>query len=173
MKQLTHNFSHDLLKLERDSYDNCSMCGRKFALKELIHSGYDKEEHSLYVGDCCSSNLSETASRYKYLERSFSQPPDSAILWRYFSITKLVSMLKTRSLFFTRIDKFEDPFECAKGLQKRKPIWDEHYLDFFQKAMINLPLGLPQLTKEQVETEAKRLIEGMPDLGEYERLTPC
>ena len=38
-------------------------------------------------------------------------PKDTDLLWRYMSFEKFVSLLATRSLFFTRADKFDDPFE--------------------------------------------------------------
>ena len=38
-------------------------------------------------------------------------PEDKDALWRYMSLEKFVNMLKTKSLFFTRADKFDDPFE--------------------------------------------------------------
>ena len=38
-------------------------------------------------------------------------PKDDATLWRYMSLEKFVNILKTKSLFFTRADKFDDPFE--------------------------------------------------------------
>ena len=40
-----------------------------------------------------------------------SAPPDDAVLWRYMSFTKFVSLLTKRSLFFARADKLGDPFE--------------------------------------------------------------
>ena len=40
-------------------------------------------------------------------------PPIDAQLWRYMNFAKLVSMLETRQLFFTRADKLYDPFEGA------------------------------------------------------------
>lgn len=43
---------------------------------------------------------------------SFIQPKDGSIkIWRYIDFTKLVSMLSTQSLYFTRSDKLGDPFE--------------------------------------------------------------
>lgn len=43
---------------------------------------------------------------------SFAQPENEDVkVWRYIDFTKLVSMLDTRSLYFTRSDKFGDPFE--------------------------------------------------------------
>ena len=38
-------------------------------------------------------------------------PEDTACLWRYMSFEKFVSLLATETLFFTRADKFDDPFE--------------------------------------------------------------
>ena len=42
---------------------------------------------------------------------SFGPPPDDAVLWRYMSFTKFVSLLTKRALFFARADKLGDPFE--------------------------------------------------------------
>jgi hypothetical protein len=42
----------------------------------------------------------------------FSWPSDTSVrIWRYMDFTKFVSMLESNSLFFTRADCFEDPFE--------------------------------------------------------------
>ena len=38
-------------------------------------------------------------------------PNDEDILWRYTNFEKFVNLLDTGSLFFTRADKFEDPYE--------------------------------------------------------------
>lgn len=43
---------------------------------------------------------------------TFEQPENEEIkVWRYMDFTKLVSLLDSRRLYFTRTDKFEDPFE--------------------------------------------------------------
>lgn len=42
----------------------------------------------------------------------FAQPEDpSARIWRYMDFTKFVSLIDSKCLFFTRADKFDDPFE--------------------------------------------------------------
>lgn len=38
-------------------------------------------------------------------------PKDGDILWQYISFEKFVNMLATKSLFFTKTSKYEDPFE--------------------------------------------------------------
>ena len=35
------------------------------------------------------------------------------ILWRYIDLSKLISLLKEKRLFFCRADKYSDPFECS------------------------------------------------------------
>lgn len=43
---------------------------------------------------------------------SFIQPKNDAVkVWKYMDFTKLVSLIDSRCLYFTRADKFEDPFE--------------------------------------------------------------
>ncbi len=47
---------------------------------------------------------------YRFLP-GIARPKDTDFLRRYMSFEKFVSLLGTKSLFFTRADKFEDPFE--------------------------------------------------------------
>ncbi len=43
---------------------------------------------------------------------TFIQPDDEEVkVWRYMDFTKLISLIDSRRLFFTRADKFNDPFE--------------------------------------------------------------
>ena len=41
----------------------------------------------------------------------FEQPEDSAILWRYVDLARYADLLLKKQLFFSRADKFEDPYE--------------------------------------------------------------
>ncbi len=47
---------------------------------------------------------------YEELE-GINPPNDEDTLWRYTNFEKFVNLLVTESLFFTRADKFEDPYE--------------------------------------------------------------
>jgi len=42
---------------------------------------------------------------------SFFPPSANCTLWRYMDLTKFLSLLENRSLFFPRADQFEDPYE--------------------------------------------------------------
>jgi hypothetical protein len=41
----------------------------------------------------------------------FNSPKSNCTLWRYMDLTKLLSLLENRKLFFPRADQFEDPYE--------------------------------------------------------------
>jgi len=44
--------------------------------------------------------------------RDLEQPPNGAVkVWRYMDFTKLVSLIDSRCLFFSRADQLGDPFE--------------------------------------------------------------
>jgi len=48
----------------------------------------------------------------------FTQPDNKKTkIWRYMDFTKFISLLDTKSLFFTRADKFDDPFEGSYPLK--------------------------------------------------------
>ena len=38
-------------------------------------------------------------------------PSDDTVIWRYLSLEKLLSIVSTRSLHFSRLDRFQDPWE--------------------------------------------------------------
>jgi hypothetical protein len=48
-----------------------------------------------------------------YQEHPVFKDPDDGIvkIWRYFDFTKFVSLIQKKALFFSRADKFKDPFE--------------------------------------------------------------
>ena len=58
----------------------------------------------------------------------FEQPNDNAILWRYQDLPRYIDLLLKRQLFFSRADKFEDPFEGRYTLQSRK-VWMKEQLN--------------------------------------------
>lgn len=64
-------------------------------------------------------------------------PHDEDFLWRYMSFEKFVSLLATKSLFYTRADKFDDPFEgFTPPLVKedyQRTVGDTNIYEDFQK----------------------------------------
>lgn len=56
----------------------------------------------------------------------FEKPSDlNSKVWRYMDFTKFVALLLEKSLFFTRADKFDDPFEGAWS-ERNIQVREEH-----------------------------------------------
>ena len=59
--------------------------------------------------------------------RKFRQPDDENIkVWRYMDFTKFVSLINTQKLYFSRADKFNDPFEGSwplKNIELREKLY--------------------------------------------------
>lgn len=53
-----------------------------------------------------------------YKEHGDFMPPEdeNQIIWRYIDFIKFVDLLSTKELFFTRIDKFDDPYEGSNTI---------------------------------------------------------
>lgn len=85
--------------------------------------------------------------------------------------TKFVSLLSTKSLYFPSAESFEDPFEGAKGVRKRKEHWDGFYLDFFRRAVRSIPGRGAQLSEIDVEKEGTDLLRQMERSGQLDRRT--
>ena len=43
--------------------------------------------------------------------KGIGQPEDTDTVWRYMSFEKFADILATESLFFTRVDRYDDKFE--------------------------------------------------------------
>jgi len=170
MQKMTHNYSEDLLRLAFEHHDNCVSCGYAFNEGDTSHLGYGPGKTPLYVCDACSDQLIETAVRYYFSPRPYEIPAEESRLWRYMDFSKFVSMLSTSSLYFSRADMFDDHFEGAKGLLKRKKRWDEHFLRFFERVIKSPPEGNEcTLSEDEIIAEAKRLLSETDKIGKRQR----
>jgi hypothetical protein len=157
---MTLRYSLGLRRLSRDSHDVCSVCGRPFIVGETSHLGYDFQQREVYVGDCCSHILVETAVRNRWERLPYTIPNPQTRLWRYMDFAKLVCLAKDRALYFARADQLGDRFEGAKGLQHMKQTYDEHYLRFFRDSVRHPPAGyICQLSEEEIDKAAQHLLK--------------
>jgi hypothetical protein len=166
MQKMTLKHTTLTRRFVEEHNDNCTECSRAFKNRDTTHLGHTSAKKLVYVGDCCSKILKDTIIRHSYQKRQYTIPSDQSTLWRFMDFTKFVSLLKSKSLFFTRADKFEDPFEGAKGLLKNKRKWDKHYLDFFINACTNLPEGAKSdKSEKEILNDAKRLLGQLDNVG--------
>ena len=75
------------------------------------------------------------------------QPKGTDIIWRYMDFSKYVSLLTTETLWFSRVDKFEDPYEgmptakdlerLSKGNKRERSVVIEHFKEKSKKVFAN------------------------------------
>lgn len=87
----------------------------------------------------------------------FVQPNNEEIkVWRYMDFTKLISLIDSRRLFFTRADKFNDPFEGS-----------------YPKINVQARAQLPEsVTKDMTDENIQKLIEALKKSGEINKQWP-
>jgi hypothetical protein len=167
--QSTGRLTVELKRLMRDSYDRCSGCGRKLPDGVPAYAGYAKDGGPIYAGPCCEASIGELGTHVYWWWKIYKRPEPSAPIWRFMDFAKFVTLLKDRALYFSRADYLGDPFEGARGVATRKPEWDEPCLEYFRQAITNPPPGMTcELSNEEIEREASRLLRDFEALGERE-----
>jgi len=167
---MTNRYTEELAQLQYESHDNCVLCNHEFKENETVHLGYNKEFIPLYLCDNCSHELDEVCYRVIFSKRPYKKPDNETKLWRYVDIYKYLSMLLSEGLYFSRADLFDDIFEGAKGLRRRKNIWDDYYIKFFLDGFNNPPEGIKfSYSDKEKNGEAKRLVKELEELGKISR----
>ncbi len=171
MNKPSNRITKELQQLENEHHDSCSKCAYVFKDADTTHLGYLESGEPAYLCNKCSTLLKEVAKRQYFMLRPFEVPPENSQIWRYMDFTKFVSLLSSKSLYFTRSDQFEDLFEGAKGFKMNKDRWDSYYLEFFRNAIRNPPPGHDfSLTDFEVEERAYRLLAEMEIGGRNDRV---
>lgn len=155
----TGRISSALRGLWNRSYDRCQSCGLQLPHNAPALAGYAVDGSPLYVGDCCSSLVSELATHVYWWWESDKRCAPELRLWRYMDFARLVAILDARSLYFARADQLGDNFEGASGALDLRQRWVDFYLAFFKEAIRSAPGRLEPVPDEEVETEAQRLLQ--------------
>lgn len=131
---------------------------------------YDTERNPVVLCDDCAYLLSETVVRYHWTEPEYEKVAPESKLWRYMDLSKFLSMIGKKTLYFASAESFEDIFEGAKGTLERKEKWDAFYLDFFREAIQTAPGMKPEdLTDEYIEENTTRLLSELNASGNARR----
>jgi hypothetical protein len=168
MMQSTGRLTVELKRLMRESYDRCRKCGRALDKGVPAYAGYAEDGAPLYVGRCCEGSIVELGTHVYWWWRTYKRPEPSAPLWRFMDFAKFVALLKDRALYFSRADHLGDRFEGARGIAAKKSQWDEHCLQYFREAITNPPTGTCNLSKDEVEREANRLLKQIEEIGQQD-----
>lgn len=144
---------------EKEHHDNCSICGRHFDDDEHTTLGFDKYKRLQYAGICCATQIDEIIVCHSYQKRGYTIPEKSNKLWRFMDLSKFISLLSTRKLYFARLDQFEDPFETAKGIIEREKEWNKFYQEFcFSAVKSTESFTGKTVSDEQAFTQSVRLL---------------
>ena len=95
----------------------CSICGRSLEEGEPLTVGRTDSGIMEVACEKCKPQVKDIIREITFYHRNYGIPKGGIKLWRYIDFTKFLSLLETESLFFTRADKFEDPFEGARGFE--------------------------------------------------------
>lgn len=156
----TGRISNALRRVMTQQHNRCCLCGKVVGFGRPAFAGYGDMNEPLVVCAECADALKELATPV-YWSGTFDLSVDEdQALWRYMDFSKFVAMMQQNGIYFTRASKFEDPFEAAAGLASREDVWNDHYLQFFRKAVTTPPPGYPSTSKttSEVENEAARLL---------------
>lgn len=155
----TGRFTADLRALQSHSYNRCQSCGAQLPKDVAAYAGYAADGSARYVGECCVREIDELATHVYWWWEADKRVDPSTSLWRYMDLAKFLQLLQGRALYFSRADKFEDPFEGASGLAANEKAWDDFYLDFFRGILRNPPIvaGAPP-SGDAIELDAQRLL---------------
>ncbi len=167
---MTQKHTEEIDIFYKEHRKNCTKCGKPFSNGDTVHLGYLKERQYAVLCDCCSPLLEETVARYYWQKLEYDEPLPDDFLWRYMDLSKYISLISRKELYFAAANTFEDIFEGAKGLAIVKDQWDSYYHGFFEQAIKTAPgLENSKLTEEYIDSNADRLLEEMAKNGEKRR----
>ena len=162
MQEMTHQHTRELDIYYNEHRKACTNCGKQFQDGMTAHLGYLADKAPVVLCDDCSQLLSETVVRYYWMKPKYEEVLPTAKLWRYMDLSKFISLIGKKKLYFPSLESFEDIFEGAKGIAERKEKWDNFYLDFFKQAIQTAPGMNPKdLTDQYIEENAVRLLSEM------------
>lgn len=163
LPKMTLNFTQELHVFHKENHDNCTICVKPFKNNDRAHLGYNEHRDFVYTCDDCRDKLAETVVRYNFSKRSFSVPSESTTLWRYIDFGKFVSMLLTKSLYFTKVSKFNDPFEGAIGIMDNKSSYDKSMIFALVVAQLTAPNNnnSPLPPSKEITDKALKIVDDL------------
>ena len=98
-------------------HGRCSICGRRLEKGEPLTAGISSSGSMEVACEKCKGLINDKVREMSFFQYEYDVPDGNTKLWRYLDFTKFISLLETSNLFFTRSDRFDDPFEGARGFK--------------------------------------------------------
>ena len=114
MQEMTHQHTRELNIYYNEHKKACTNCRKQFQNGMTAHLGYLVDRTPAVLCDDCSRLLSETVVRYYWTKPEYEEVLPTAKLWRYMDLSKFISLIGKKRLYFASLESFEDIFEGAK-----------------------------------------------------------
>lgn len=135
--------------------DKCSMCSKKFDNIEYAYYGELADGSPAISCENCKCKL-QYAEPIGNKIGCHSVPTPEAKLWRYMDLSKFLSLLEDSSIFFARIDHFQDTFEGALGSKKNEDAWAKNEFKKRERFLILENKGKgTQMDKSEIHAQAE------------------
>ncbi len=137
---------------------NCTICGKAFGHNENSFIGLLEDGSFAHTCEKCSSNLANAHYCTNNHRVCHEVPAASAKLWRYLDLAKFLSLLEDKSLFFTRLNHFCDPYEGALGTKQNEEVWIQMEMKR-RKPFVNLTINENKCSEKELQVGYKEEFE--------------
>lgn len=164
----TNRHTRELDIFYKEHRSQCSLCGKLFSNGDLTYLGYVRNFIKMkpaYSCDNCVDKLVEVVAGETWEESNYEIPTPNTILWRYMNLSKFISLVSSRELYFASAESFSktDPFEGAMGIADNADSWYEWHINYFRDEV------LAPLRENRTDGEYEQLVKS----GVQEYSTLC
>ena len=110
---------------EMQHRSHCTICGKRFKHEDMCYVGFLINNDPAHMCDLCKKHAVEVIKLGKFANKDVMLPRPGDKLWRYMDFTKFIHLLETCTLYFPRVDQFDDPYEGALGVKVNEETWIE------------------------------------------------
>ena len=150
----------------------CDKCGRELKSGDACFLGVDIDQVTVFCCQECAQALLELIFCFLLIkeEKALDEPAGSDKLWRYMDLAKFISLLSTRKLYFTSIDRFTDIFEGAYcNIENRKEVLDFNRKLYRQNKYLKLSQNsgvMIEMSNDLLTDSDEKILQVMNELME-------
>ena len=93
---------------EKEHEGFCSNCGRRIIDDEIVYVGYDSKGKDAAVCEDCKDTIKSLILKRVHKDRLYKIPDPSTRLWKFMDLSKFLSLIQRRELYFRRADCFSE-----------------------------------------------------------------
>lgn len=155
---------------EKEHEGFCSNCGRRIIDDEIVYVGYDSTGKDAAVCQDCKDTIKSLILKRVHKDRLYKIPDPSTRLWKFMDLSKFLSLIQRRELYFRRADCFSDPYEGALGIKRNENIWDETYKKWLSKVVKSTKeITGNEVSDKEAHNQSIRLLNDLKEIGKVHR----